>query len=378
MAASPANGSGTAITVLGTEQHLAWQQRTLPPVERISGGLWSVPVPIPDNPLRYTLSYLVPGDNGVVVVDPGWQTDEGWQALLAGLTAAGVSVSDVVGVVATHIHPDHHGLSARLRAESGAWVAMHPLERDTLPHRVAAKTAEGRRDAMARMLLSSGAPPTEVTGQRKQVDPGANRPIEMAEPDVLLDDGDLVPLPGRRLRAIWTPGHTPGHLCLQEPDARLLLTGDHVLPRITPNIGMQPGLTNSPLRRFIESLERVGEFDDHDALPAHEYRFRGLAVRTRQLIEHHDHRCRELVDVVTELGTPTLWQLAENLTWSRPWAEVGAMRFAALAETAAHVSHLVDLGQVAWQIPDSAAGEDRQPARLRRVADAPVLVHGAR
>lgn len=372
-----ASGIPSGIEVLGTAQHAAWQRRTLPPVERITGGLWSIPVPIPDNPLRYTLSYVIPGDNGVVVVDPGWDTEECWQVLRDGLAEAGVAVGDVIGIVATHVHPDHHGLSGRLRDASGAWVAMHPAERDSLPHRAmrAAKSAGSTRsshrgplDRLTRMLRAGGAPAEEVTALLRRFDhPEARRVAEMADPDVLLDDGDQVPLPGRQVRAIWTPGHTPGHLCLRDVTARVLLTGDHVLPRISPNIGMQPGAKDAPLHRYLDSLARVAEFDDHDVLPAHEYRFRGLAARTRQLREHHDQRCAELLGVVADLGTPTLWQLAENLTWSRSWAEIGPMRLAALAETAAHANHLVEAGRLAW-----AAGEtdaDGHPlVRLRPVA----------
>src|SRR5262249_57762277 len=68
----------------------------------------------------------------------------------------------------------------------------------------------------------------------------------MAMPDMLLEHGDLVPLPGRRVRAVWTPGHTPGHLCLHEESDGLLLTGDHVLPRISPDIGLQPDAAQPP------------------------------------------------------------------------------------------------------------------------------------
>lgn len=350
------------ITILGTAAHAAWQRRDLPPVERLDGGLWSIPVPIPDNPLRYTLTYLVPGNDGVVVVDPGWYSDDSWHALTTGMATAGVGVQDVVGVVVTHVHPDHHGLSTRLRAESGAWVAMHPLERDSLPARVEAALSGRTRDRMTQGLRASGVPEAEIDAVLHGMDrPDTPRSWDMAEPDVLLEDGDAVPLPGRRLLAVWTPGHTPGHLCLREPDARLLLTGDHVLPRITPNIGLQPNNASAPLDAFLSSLAKVARYDDHDVLPAHEYRFRGLAARTRQLMEHHDARCRELLGVVDSLGVATMWQLASHLTWSRPWAEVGRMRLAALAETAAHASHLVDQGELGWDV------SSRLPARLHRV-----------
>ncbi len=338
------------ITITGTAQHAAWQERALPPVERLDGGLWSVPVPIPDSPLRYTLCYLLTGDDGLVVVDPGWDTPEAWTALVGGLAAAGATPADVTGVVATHVHPDHHGLTARLRDASGAWVAMHPAERATLPQRVAAGEG-GHRSAASGWLRSSGVPEdaiTELVGAISKSFSSEGHTRAMAEPDLLLDDGALVPLTGRTVRVIWTPGHTPGHICLHLPDDDLVLTGDHVLPRITPNIGLQPSTSNPPLADFLTSLERIGALDggETDVLPAHEYRFRGLALRTRALQQHHERRCRELLDVVAGLEDPTLWQITERLTWSRPWAEVGPMRIGALAETGAHVQYLTDRGDL--------------------------------
>ncbi len=333
------------ITITGTAQHDAWRVRELPPVERLDSGLWSVPVPIPDSPLRYTLCYLLPGDDDLVVVDPGWDTAEAWTALVAGLAAAGASAADVTGVVATHVHPDHHGLAARLRDASGAWVAMHPAERDTLPQRMAAG-AGGHLGAASDWLRRSGAPEDAITELVGGFPSAMSRP--MAEPDLLLEDGDLVPSTDRTVRVVWTPGHTPGHVCLHLPDANLVLTGDHVLPRITPNVGLQPLTSNPPLADFLASLQRLGALDTDgiDVLPAHEYRFRGLALRTRELCEHHERRCRELLAVVAELDDPTLWQITERLTWSRPWAEVGPMRIGALAETGAHVQYLTDRGDL--------------------------------
>ena len=124
----------TGLQVTGTAQRDAWRHRALPPVEEVRPGLWSMPVPIPDSPLRYTLSYaLPPATTGAVIVDPGWDSAEGRPALAAGLAAAGVTPRDVAGVVVTHVHPDHHGLSGWVREQSGAWIAMHPAEAETLP-----------------------------------------------------------------------------------------------------------------------------------------------------------------------------------------------------------------------------------------------------
>jgi glyoxylase-like metal-dependent hydrolase (beta-lactamase superfamily II) len=133
-----------------------------------------------------------------------------------------------------------------------------------------------------------------------------------------------------------------------------VLTGDHVLPGISPNISSHPGQGPSMLARYLDSLRRIAGYDDHDALPAHQYRFRGIAARTDQLVEHHRQRCAEILAAVAEIGEPTMWQLAERLTWSRTWAQIGPMRLAALGETAAHVEYLTERGELSW---DTAPGD---------------------
>lgn len=339
--------------VTGTAQRDAWVARTWPPVEEVRTDLWSVPVPIPDNPLRYTLTYLLAAGRELVVVDPGWDTEAGWQALAEGLKAAGASPADVTGVVVTHIHPDHHGLSRRLRDASGAWVAMHPNERDSLAalrwH--GAETTDGDR-----AWLRDCGVPGDVAAELAMADVGEHPFAAMVAPDVLLEHRDLVPLAGRAVRAVWTPGHTPGHLCLHDEAENVLLTGDHVLPRISPNIGLQPHAAEPPLAAYLRSLESVAAYDSAEALPAHEYRFTGLASRVRMLLAHHERRCDEVIAILGRLGPATTWQVTRELTWSRGWAAVtGFMRRAALAEAGAHLRHLADAGRIARRA--AAGGE---------------------
>ncbi|WP_433362649.1 MBL fold metallo-hydrolase [Actinoplanes sp. CA-142083] len=340
--------------ITGTDQHVAWQRRVLPPVEQVRPGVWSIPVPIPRSPLRYTLSYAFLDEPGVLLVDPGWDSAEGREALTAGLGVAGASVADVTGVVATHVHPDHHGLSGWVRERSGAWIGMHPVEASTLPGRLW-RDADPAADRA--WLLRHGVPESfalEIT-----VDPAKmSTVLGMAEPDRAIEDGDLLPLARHEVHAVWTPGHTPGHLCLHDAAAGVLLTGDHLLPRISPNIGIHSRDEGDPLSAYLDSLEHVAKFSDDEALPAHEYRFRGIDDRAADLIHHHDERGLEILRVIRGHGAPTAWQIAEGLTWSRGWdALQGMLRRMALAETLAHLHHLAARGTV-----QLAAGE---PARWR-------------
>jgi len=332
---------GESVIVTGLAQRRAWRAREFPPVEQVTAGVWSMPVTIPDNPLRYTLCYLLLSDAGAIVVDPGWKADQSWDDLQRGLEAAGVTPDRITGIVVTHVHPDHHGLSGRLREASGAWIAMHTKEVQFLPARLGALVgADGFRE----WLVRTGVPAeTEIFGGEA----GDLDFFRMSDPDVLLDEGEALNLPGRRIRVVWTPGHTPGHICLHDEDYGLLLTGDHLLPRISPNIGLSPIDGDSPLSNYLDSLRAIRGYDGAEALPAHEYRFRGIAGRAETLIKHHEARAQELLDLVAAAGQPTIWEVAQKLTWSRPWEQIeGYMRRAALAETAAHVEYLEREGRL--------------------------------
>ncbi len=117
----------------------------------------------------------------------------------------------------------------------------------------------------------------------------------------MLEHGDLIDVPGLRLRAVWTPGHTPGHLCFHDETHDLLLTGDHVLPRITPNVSSYD-MTSNPLDDYLASLAKLRGIQPREVLPAHEYRFTGLDSRLDDLAEHHRERLAETADILVGAG----------------------------------------------------------------------------
>jgi hypothetical protein len=102
-----------------------------------------------------------------------------------------------------------------------------------------------------------------------------------------------------------------------------------------------------PLTDYLAALRRMDGYGEVEALPAHEYRFRGVPDRARQLVAHHDHRAAEILAVLDAVPAPTTWQLAERITWSRGWERlVGVPRRLALAETVAHLYQLRTAGVV--------------------------------
>ncbi|HVA44639.1 MAG TPA: MBL fold metallo-hydrolase [Acidimicrobiales bacterium] len=330
--------------ISGTVQKQAWEDGIMPPVENLGGGLWSIPVPMPQSSLRYVIVYALELTDGVAIIDAGWDTDAAWSALNDGLGAAGYAMTDVKAALITHIHPDHYGLAGRVREASGAWIALHPADAAALSQRYV-----DMDDLFAKMrahLADCGVPP-QTTDDMRGASMGVRPFVSFAEPDVLLEDGDKPDTPGWDLRAVWTPGHSPGHLCFYAPERKLLMSGDHVLPRITPNISFHPQQSASPLADFIESLAKVALLETEEVLPAHEYRFRGLAARVTQLTEHHEERFREILATVSANPGCTAWEVAPTLTWSRPWDQIESwMRRAALGEALAHMMVLESRGRL--------------------------------
>ncbi|MFE0423066.1 MBL fold metallo-hydrolase [Streptomyces sp. NPDC058953] len=332
----------------------------MPQVIDHGGGVWSVEVPIPDNPLGHTLIHVVATDRGPVLVDTGWDDPTSWSALVAGLDAVGTGIRDVHGVVITHHHPDHHGLSGRVREESGAWVAMHPADA-ALVRRTRASEPSRWYDYLAGHLARCGAPDSHTAPLLAASTSGRTFPgLAPALPDRDIVPGELLPLAGRRLRAIWTPGHTPGHVCLHLeedhpaglPGRGRLFSGDHLLPGITPHIGLyedpdappgDPGESEDPLGDYAASLERVGRLSPAEVLPAHQHAFTDADARVRQLLAHHEARLHDLRTLLAEPLTP--WQAAERMEWNRPWDAIPhTSRTIAVSEAEAHLRRLVKRG----------------------------------
>ncbi|WP_246053049.1 MBL fold metallo-hydrolase [Actinocorallia herbida] len=295
-------------------------------------------MPLPGAP-GYVLVYVLESDRGPYLVDAGWDTPEALVALEAGLAEIGTAVGEVQGVLATHAHLDHFGIAGRVRALSGAWVGLHPADVPVLRH--FASDPAGR---VERLMRRAGAPEDAIAGA---VDNLGRAPLDLPMPDVELRDGAWAPVPGRRLRTIWTPGHSPGHLCFWEEGQRLLFSGDHVLPRIVAGLPEPSTPEHDPLGDCLDSLDKVRDLPAEEILAAHEHRFTGLPGRVAEIKEFHEDRiARALAAVGTE--SVTAWEVAAgDLRRSRPLADLrGFALSVALSEAMACLKLLARRGLV--------------------------------
>ncbi len=343
-------------------------------VESITPHVTCIRVPIPDSPLRWTFVYLVDDPDGPVLVDTGWDSEESWRALLAGIRAAGMEPKDLAGVILTHFHPDHSGLARRIPEVSDAWIGLHVRDQQLLAAGEADR-AEVVRERMAAYALEAGAP--ELTSEEEDhlsLHSLRGESVRMTYRN--LDDAAPV---GALLRILATPGHTPGHCSVHLPREGLLLLGDHLLPRITPNVSVYSWDGENPLASYLASLLRIEKLADSTPFmyPAHEGRIVDAGARVQQVIAHHGNRLQELLAVLEGGGKLTAWETASKLSWSRSWDLLGAepMRRAAIGEAGAHLVFLERLGllersgtgPIRWQI--DPAWQRKGSAELLRACE---------
>lgn len=344
---SMSKGDSMEIESLSTEQREAWRNRVLPPVQQAAEGIWAIPVPIPDNPLVYTYCYAIAEDSGVALIDPGWGGPERLAALTEGLKGIGFAVSDITGLAISHYHWDHIGLVPELFAlNPSMWLAIHSEDIATLQTfrergRSAATEASPQQDiADLYGIPASRADEVAMMNRRDRADHFSVS--DWPEEFLALADESLLPISGRKVRALWTPGHTYGHAAFHDAEAGVLFSGDHVLPTITPNIGLDSRSITYSLKSYLGSLDRMNALDEATTvLPAHGFRFRGLQTRTKEIADHHDERLQEIQQRWDSVDDHSVYSIAAGLHWARGFEGLKNFNlFAALAETAAHMHYL--------------------------------------
>jgi glyoxylase-like metal-dependent hydrolase (beta-lactamase superfamily II) len=211
-------------------------------------------IPLPGSPLGTVNAYLVSSRGGLRLVDCGWNTPEAYDALVQQLDSLGAGIGDIADIVVTHIHPDHFGLAARLAEESGARVAMHRLEALYLGARY--EHTRTLVEEMNAWLRINGVQPPELE-EMAEGSLQMLRWVGTRHPDVLVEGGEVLDWGTYRFEVVWTPGHSAGLICLHDHTARLLISSDHVLPRISPHVGLHAQSFGNPLGDYLSSLQLV-------------------------------------------------------------------------------------------------------------------------
>jgi len=351
----------------------------LPPPEEIvaatgsRGALYRLRTPMSSAALPWVMPYaFVPNTaEGITLFDAGYGTSDATEAMTAQLAALGRTPADVRRLIVSHFHPDHIGMAGWLKdqspdlelvmtyedaevyngmdrghdqweSEMRAWGIRHGF--------TAADLDQAEDDHRERKEREKAARSEHDTAKATEDQQWRMRRIE---PSRLVTDGEEIAFDGWTLVSQWTPGHTPGHLCIYLPDERLTFTGDHVLSRITPNVSYHPEDETSgrnPLAEFLESQQKTADLDTRLALPAHEELIEDLPARCRFIIDHHHERADEVLEGIAAVGNQagaTALDIAARVTWNRPWDTFSIWkRRSAIGETLAHLRLVETQGRV--------------------------------
>lgn len=299
----------------------------------VAEGIIQITLPMPFM-LRSVHVYLVEGSGGWLMIDSGFPTEEAQDLLERALKVIG-GLNRIETLVITHFHPDHSGLAGWLQARAGMKVLIHRRDGMRLAHMANGQPGDAGDDADLFRQMSEKVGFSFESMRSEMMGTG-----QAIENPTLVDGGEVVTIGGRRLELVWTPGHTEGHLCLYDRSASLLFTGDHLLARITPHVGVYSSSLRNPLHEFEESLELVRRLNPEMGLPAHEALVLDPAMRAMELAEHHRARRQQVLEM-TASGIRTTSEVAARLFQGR---EGGMHQYMAYSETAVHLEALVSEG----------------------------------
>lgn len=310
---------------------------TVPLTEQLADGIHRIPLALPLDDLKVINAYAFESSHGLILVDPGWATAETERTLTAALAELDYTMHDVTKIIATHAHWDHYTQAVGLRDEHGTKVYLGAGERHSLD---AFATLTGPYPRQVELLREAGAPELAeyidtLSYQEHEIG------LPLGEPDAWMHDGDIFDLGDRTLTVHEMPGHTRGHMVIADAAAGVMITGDHILPRITPSIGFEREPEALPLRSFLSSLRATLELPDARMLPAHGPVSDSVHDRARALLTHHDERLTEIRDLAEDGRSPH--EIARALPWTRYQRRLDDLnpvhRMVAILEVAAHLHY---------------------------------------
>jgi glyoxylase-like metal-dependent hydrolase (beta-lactamase superfamily II) len=305
------------------------RERELGRGERVLPGLWRLRLPLPWPGVPHCNAWALAAGSGVVLVDTGAYGPGSMADLELAMHQVRLRLEDVRLVVCTHAHADHYGQAAPIAERAGCELWMHPN------HEHATRPLEDPDLALAQRLEVARQSGVSERALALYAESARDLPSWVAgwrEPDRALVDGVEVETDLGPLAVYETPGHAPSHVCLFEPKRRLLISGDHLLGRVS--LYFDYGWTPDPVGEFLRSLDVVQGLDARLCVAGHARPFTDVAAHieaNRKLVEERlgavtaalEGGPRTAVEIVPEVfGEPLTervasWWLPETLCYLR-------------------------------------------------------------
>ena len=310
-------------------------------IEEILPNLYKIEVPLPRNPLQIINSYVIKGDGRFLIIDTGMNREECRQVMSAGLRELSVDLTKTDFFI-THLHADHFGLVSSLATDTSTIYFNQP-DADRV-------YADGKWEQNLNFAAINGFP-EEERNQALANHPGRIYGSRGHLAFHLRKEGDTIGIGEYWFQCVETPGHTRGHMCLYEPNQKILMSGDHILIDITPNISLFSDEVN-PLEEYLSSLDKVYNFDIKLVLPGHRRNFDNCQERIDELKLHHEARVNEVLSILVK-GTQNAFQVASQMTWDMDytsWEQFPPQqKWFAFGEAVAHLKYLEEKGKITKQ-----------------------------
>jgi glyoxylase-like metal-dependent hydrolase (beta-lactamase superfamily II) len=316
---------------------------SLPAVD-IAAGLWQIPLPIHRHSLGGSNAFLIRDREGYLLFDCGAEVPECTEALRSRLGELGVPFEAIHTLVLSHAHGDHAGLAASVAQWTGAQVAYHPRDSVYMGY---PNASEADRQQLIGWLRRYGYPHDEIDaliGTAAVNDRGDRRDRSL-DADRWLEGGEVLEVGRYRFEVLWTPGHTPGHLCLIDRKHSILLCGDHILEIVTPNVGLHPLIDGNPMPGYFASIREFASLNLDAVLPGHGPPIASLGGRVTELERRHADRRDQIFSLLTAVPQSP-YELAMQV-WAKPgrrnWANLHPhLRRNAVGMLAAHLEVLAE------------------------------------
>ena len=307
-------------------------------VREVARGVFVVHLPLPMRPTIVNVTLLHSRDEWALV-DTGVSSRESIAAFESALREVGCAPERIDKIICTHHHPDHFGTSKTYKELCGADVYLHRLEWESCD----SFAPRARSETAVQFFVQHGIPLQRFVHIPSPAEfwSGLYGPVQ---PDHFIDDGDVLRVGDFELEVVTTPGHTRGHCVLYVRHAGLMIAGDHLLPKITPHVGIFPNGPTNPLADFLSSQRKVQRFNVNLVLPAHGGVYQDHRHRANQIMQHHVYRLQEMLDIVRRRPR-TAYEVATQ-AFGFDIDSSPAVQFPATFETLAHLEYLRANGSV--------------------------------
>jgi len=297
--------------------------------------------------------YLMQIDGKNIFYDAGLNMRNWEKLFFSALQDINISIKDIDYCIISHHHLDHIGLIKKFkRMNPNIQIVMGEFTHSTFKwetDRVNSEELENEAKKIAKEMIKFGI--SEAQGKRlvawHKMWPMLRR---YHEPDKIVRDGEEISFKTNKLKIIWTPGHSLGHICVFEENNRYLFSGDHILSRITPHIGnflVTPTLKkkydfNNILDYYLRSLEKISELNPRIIFPAHQEVIYNPHERILEIKEHHKNRLNEISSLIK--NNPMVPIKISQIHFGEDLDEINS--FLALSEVLAHLIYLESQGKV--------------------------------